>query len=137
MISGVRFTKEQLHVTRRAHRADRRADRRVRLHEEHVEGLGVRVQAGFDHVAAVIGALTKDAARRGHWRQEFDRLEPDGRGLAGRSAPVVLAALDQRGCGRIVARQRRDSVRLRDAPARTAVQCESDEVTAMQFFPSD
>jgi hypothetical protein len=61
MISGVRFTKEQLNVTRRAHRGDRRADRRVRLHEEHVEGLGVRVQAGFDHVAAVIGALTKDA----------------------------------------------------------------------------
>ena len=35
------------------------------------------VQTGFDHVAAIVGALTKDAAWRGHWREQFYRFQPD------------------------------------------------------------
>src|SRR5277367_3401446 len=107
-----------------SHFANGWGDRGVGLGEEHVEGLRVRIQAGFDHVLAIIGALAKYAARRRDGREQLDRVQANRGSLAGRSAPVVLAAFDQRGGGWVIAGQRRDAGGLGDAPARTGIRTE-------------
>ena len=47
----------------------------ARLREDHVEMLGVRIHAGFNHVLPVIGALTDELLIACHGAQQFDIAE--------------------------------------------------------------
>ena len=118
-------------MRRPPHRADCGAIDASDLVKNMLKRLGVRIEAGFDHMLPVIGALAKDPARGGDRREKFERVERNRRGL--RAPPVVFAVLNQRRRGWVIIDEGHDASAAHHAPARTGRGRKADQIYAIVF----